>query len=96
MARRIAAEINGSHTDDRFRGDGYCTLETGENRAGFAFGEFFVEPSPQIQFKKVGKAWHWGKVMFEQWWLTPFGLRREMLRQTMNLGSRIARLPVSL
>ncbi len=24
----------------------------------------------------VGKAWHLGKVLFEQWWLTPWGVRR--------------------
>ena len=56
VARRIAAEIAGVKTEDMFCGDGYCMLEAGEDVAGFAFGDFFAEPSPQIQLRQMGSA----------------------------------------
>lgn len=70
-------------------------LEMGESLAGFASGNFFAEPSPQIQLRKLGKTWHLGKVLFEQWWLAPPGLRREMLRLILKLGSKVLRVPAS-
>lgn len=88
VARRIAAEINGTRAQETFCGDGYCMLEAGEDLAGFAFGNFFGEPSPQVELRQMGRAWHWGKVLFEQWWLTPFGLKREALRLALTLGSK--------
>ncbi len=93
VARRIAAEIAGVKTHDVFGGDGYCMLEAGEDVAGFAYGDFFAEPSPQIQLRQMGWTWHIGKVLFEQWWLTPYGLRRELLRQVLNLGSKVFGIP---
>ncbi|HEX9597603.1 MAG TPA: hypothetical protein VF982_12035, partial [Anaerolineales bacterium] len=93
VARRIAAEITGVGEHDEFPGLGYCMLEAGESLAGFAYGSFFAEPSPQIQLRQLGRTWHWGKVLFEQWWLSPYGARREALRQAMTLGSRMLRIP---
>lgn len=93
VARRIAAEIEGTSVQDNFPGIGYCMLEAGESLAGFAYGNFFGEPSPQIELHKMGKSWHLGKVLFEQWWLSPYGLRREALRQVMTLGSRMLHIP---
>jgi sulfide:quinone oxidoreductase len=95
VARRIAADITGSGASDVFCGDGYCMLEVGESLAGFASGNFFAEPSPQVQLRKLGKTWHLGKVLFEQWWLAPPGLRREMLRLMLKLGSKVLRVPAS-
>lgn len=40
-------------------------LEAGEHLAGFAFGDFYATPSPEIHLRDVGKAWHLGKVLFE-------------------------------
>src|SRR3989344_5260876 len=77
VAARIASEINGQASKKGFCGNGYCMLEAGEELAGFAYGDFFAEPSPQIHLHKIGKSWHIGKVLFEKWWLAPFGLRRE-------------------
>lgn len=96
VARRIAAEITGTGAHATFCGDGYCMLEAGEGLGGFAFGNFFAEPSPEVQLRKIGRAWHWGKVLFEQWWLAPFGLRREMLRLTISLGAKWLGIPVVL
>jgi sulfide:quinone oxidoreductase len=96
VAHRIAAEISGSGRQDEFCGDGYCMLEAGEDLAGFAFGDFFAEPSPQVQLRQMGKTWHWGKVLFEQWWLAPFGPRRSALQWAISLGGKALGIPVIL
>lgn len=96
VARRIAAEIAGAGGRDNFPGVGYCMLEAGESLAGFAYGNFFAEPSPQIQLHKMGKSWHLGKVLFEQWWLSPYGLKRETLRLALSLGGRTLGIPISI
>ena len=96
VARRIAAEITGLGAQEKFPGVGYCMLEAGESLAGFAFGNFFAEPSPQIQLRQMGKTWHWGKVLFEQWWLAPFGPRRSALQQALTLGGKVLGIPVIL
>jgi len=93
VARRVAADIMGEGERSDFPGLGYCMLEAGENLAGFAYGNFFAEPSPQIQLHNIGKAWHLGKVLFEQWWLAPFGWRRAVLRQALHLGGKIFGIP---
>ncbi|MDE3088735.1 MAG: NAD(P)/FAD-dependent oxidoreductase [Chloroflexota bacterium] len=96
VARRIAAVVTGARVQDTFCGDGYCMLEAGEDLAGFAFGDFFAEPSPQVKLKQMGRMWHLGKVLFEQWWLTPHGLKREALRLTLALGGKGLGIPVVL
>jgi hypothetical protein len=44
----------------------------------------------------MGKAWHFGKVLFEKWWLAPFGLRRELLRQALHWGGKANGIPVNV
>ncbi|MCI0615917.1 hypothetical protein L0244_23270, partial [bacterium] len=61
--------------------------------AGFAFGNFFAEPSPEIHLKKLGKTWHLGKVLFEKWWLQPYGLKKSLIGTTLRLGSKAVGLP---
>ncbi|MEK6572237.1 MAG: FAD/NAD(P)-binding oxidoreductase, partial [Bacteroidota bacterium] len=94
VAERIADEISGRAPKAEFCGTGYCMLEAGEGLAGFAFGDFFGEPSPRLELRNIGRAWHLGKVLFEQWWLSPFGLKRSLLRSLINLGSRLMKIPV--
>jgi len=96
VARRIAQQIAGRRAQESFCADGYCMLEAGEDLAGFAFGNFFAEPSPRVQLYKVGKTWHLGKVLFEKWWLAPFGIKRDVLGLTMKLGGRVYGIPVKL
>jgi sulfide:quinone oxidoreductase len=96
VAHRIAAEIRGTAPTDTFCGDGFCMLEAGEDLASVAFGDFFHEPSPDVQVKSLGKAWHLGKVLFERWWLSPWGVRRSLLKSALAVGSRIYGVPVSL
>ncbi len=94
VARRIAAKITGAGARGEFPGLGYCMLEAGDGLAGFAFGNFFAEPSPQIELRKIGRTWHLGKVLFEQWWLAPYGPRREALRLALTLGSKAFSIPI--
>ena len=66
VARRIAAEIGGAAPSEEFCGDGFCMLEAGDDLAGVAFGDFFHQPSPDVHVKSIGRAWHLGKVLFEE------------------------------
>ena len=94
VACRIAAEVTGSAAQDEFPGVGYCMLEAGESMAGFAFGDFYAEPSPQVELRQIGRTWHVGKVLFEQWWLAPFGPRRAALQLALTLGGKALGIPV--
>lgn len=96
VARRIAAAMTGVHAEEEFCGDGYCMLEAGEDLAGFAFGNFFGEPAPDVRLRRIGKAWHLGKVLFEQWWLAPFGPRRRALQLALEWGGRAYGVRVAL
>ena len=96
VASRLAAQVTGSTLQKSFPGIGYCMLEAGESLAGFAFGDFFAEPSPKIELRQIGKTWHLGKVLFEQWWLAPYGIRRTTLRLALSFAARGLGSPVIL
>ncbi|MBI5282951.1 MAG: NAD(P)/FAD-dependent oxidoreductase [Candidatus Solibacter usitatus] len=96
VAGRIADEMTGRAAEAKFCGDGYCMLEAGEDVAGFAYGNFFAEPSPEVRLKQIGKAWHLGKVLFEQWWLAPVGLRRRVIGWVVRAGGKLYGIPVKL
>jgi len=96
VTRRIAAEITGAGAPPDFTGVGYCMLEAGESLAGFAYGNFFAEPSPQIELRQLGAAWHVGKVVFEKWWLAPYGLRREALHLALQIGGKGLGIPAMI
>ena len=96
VARRIADEVKGVATTETFRGDGYCGLEAGGGIAGFASGNFFAEPAPQVQLRKLGRTWHLGKVLFEKWWLALPGFRHEVLGLTLRVSSKLFKVPSSL
>lgn len=96
VAQRVVSEITGRSCDASFCGDGYCMLEAGEDLAGFASGNFFAEPAPQIQLRQIGKAWHLGKVLFEKWWLAPVGVRRSAIGWAMKAGGRLYGIPIKL
>ena len=68
VARRIADAAEGSASDAVFDGHGYCWIELGDGRAGFAGGDFYAEPEPTITIRRPGRPLHWGKVAFEKWW----------------------------
>jgi len=96
VADEIAADMEGRKPTQSFCGDGYCMLEAGEDLAGFAYGNFFAEPSPQISLRRVGKPWHLGKVLLEKWWLSTPGWKREVYGAALNVGSRIYGVPLMI
>jgi sulfide:quinone oxidoreductase len=95
VAQRIADEIQGRVTKTQFDGIGYCWIETGSGSAGFASGDFYAEPDPVVPLPRSGRMWHWGKVLFERYWLGD-GIVREAARLGLNIGSRVFGVPASL
>lgn len=95
VAERIAAEIQGASTGAEFGGNGYCWLETGGDSAGFTSGQFYAEPNPIVPLPRTGRLWHWGKVIFEQYWLGE-GVMREATRLGLSIGARLFGIPASL
>lgn len=95
VAARIAAEIGGSAPQAEFDGLGYCWIEAGGGSAGFASGQFYAEPNPAVGQPRSGRLWHWGKVMFERYWLGE-GIARQSARLGLNLGAKIFGIPASL
>lgn len=95
VAANIAAAIGQSGTVAKFDGLGYCWLEMGGGVAGFASGSFYAEPEPVVELAQPGRMWHWGKVLFESYWLGG-GLRRAASRLILGLGSKLFRVDVSL
>lgn len=95
VARCIAGKITGTPYGEVFCGDGFCMLEAGEDMAGFAYGDFFAEPAPQVKLHRLGRVWHLGKVLFENWWLAPYGFRREALRWALIAGAKAVGMPAS-
>jgi len=69
VARNITREITGRGQTAVFDGHGECFIETGDGRAGFGRGDFYAEPTPQVDLHTVGRRWHLGKVAFEKSWL---------------------------
>jgi sulfide:quinone oxidoreductase len=96
VAQRVAGSINGTPSTAEFCGKGYCMLEAGGGFAGFAYGNFFAEPAPELEMRELGRAWHWGKILFEQWWLAPFGPRKSLLHAGLQLGTKVFRIPMKM
>ena len=96
VAKNIARKIKGENADENFCADGYCMLEAGEDLAGFAYGDFFGKPYPQVHLKKIGKKWHIGKVLFEKWWLSPIGLKKAFYKNLLQTGGKLIGIPVKL
>ena len=69
VAQTIAGEINGQRTPGSFDGQGECFIEVGGGKAGFGRGNFYAEPTPQVNLRMPSRYWHAGKVLFEKDWL---------------------------
>jgi sulfide:quinone oxidoreductase len=96
VAKNIVKKIKGVKPDEKFCADGYCMLEAGEDLAGFAYGDFFREPHPQVHLKRIGRKWHIGKVLFEKWWLSPFGFKKVFYKNLLRTGGKLIGIPVKL
>lgn len=68
VAYNIAQKIAGKTPDKTFNGEGQCFLEMGNGQAGYAGGNFYGSPLPQVKMKKPSFFWHWTKVWFEKYW----------------------------
>lgn len=95
VAARIATDIGGGAPQSEYDGVGYCWIEAGGGSAGFASGQFYAEPNPAVDQPRSGRLWHWGKVMFESYWMGE-GFRRSAAKSGLNLGSKILGIPGSL
>lgn len=95
VARRIAEDIRGVGASAEFDGLGFCWIETGGGLAGFASGEFYAEPDPIVPLPRPGRMWHWGKILFEKYWLSE-GITRGVSKLGLSLGAKIFGIPVSL
>ena len=69
VANNIAKQWTGRGTTKTFDGVGQCFVETGDGRAGLGAGNFYAEPTPQVDFHPPARRWHWGKVLVERRWL---------------------------
>lgn len=69
VAEIIDARRRGNEARIRFNGHGACFLETGNGRAGYATGDFFAEPAPEVKMKSPTRLSHLAKIIFEKWWL---------------------------
>lgn len=92
----ITARLLSSKQPKGFCADGFCMLEAGEELAGFAYGNFYGEPTPDIKLKQLGKIWHISKVLFEKWWLAPTGFTKEFYKQLMTIGSKFFGIQIKL
>lgn len=69
VARNIAAAWTGKGAPARFDGHGACFIETGGLRAGMGSGDFYAEPAPVVRLRQPSVLWHFGKVLYEKYWL---------------------------
>ena len=69
VVENIVRELQGLAADKKYDGRASCFLETGFGKAGFAYGNFYNVPAPAIKMKRPGRMWHWGKILFEKYWL---------------------------
>ena len=73
VARTIAARWTGKGDEGRFSGNGECFIEMGAGVAGFARGDFYAEPAPEVKMFRTGRHWHVAKVALEKnWWRSWF------------------------
>ena len=96
VSKIIAAKVLGKESKEIFCADGFCMLEAGEDLAGFAYGDFYASPHPDVKMKQLGKSWHWGKVLFEKWWLAPVGLKKSILKMMLISGGKILKIPIDM
>jgi sulfide:quinone oxidoreductase len=68
-ARNIAEEIEGRQASHRYDGHGECFVEMGGLMAGRGAGNFYAEPNPEVSLSMPGPWHHFGKVLFEKYWL---------------------------
>lgn len=69
VAHNIAHAWTGKGETRQFTGEGMCFIETGGGRAGIGKGNFYAEPTPQVEMRGPNRFWHMGKILYEKYWL---------------------------
>jgi sulfide:quinone oxidoreductase len=69
VAHNIAHAWTGKGAPRQFTGEGMCFIETGGGRAGIGKGNFYAEPTPQVEMRGPNRFWHVGKILYEKYWL---------------------------
>lgn len=69
VANNIAQVWTGKGVPRQFTGEGMCFIETGAARAGIGKGNFYAEPTPQVEMRGPSLLWHAGKILYEKYWL---------------------------
>ena len=69
VAHNIAHAWTGKGAPRQFTGEGLCFIETGNGRAGIGKGNFYAEPTPQVEMRGPNRFWHMGKILYEKHWL---------------------------
>ncbi|MDP1634909.1 MAG: FAD/NAD(P)-binding oxidoreductase [Gallionellaceae bacterium] len=69
VAHNIAHAWTGKGAPRQFNGEGMCFIETGGGRAGIGKGNFYAEPTPQVEMRGPSRFWHLGKIFYEKHWL---------------------------
>jgi sulfide:quinone oxidoreductase len=69
VAHNIAHAWTGKGTMRQFTGEGMCFIETGGGRAGIGKGNFYAEPTPQVEMRGPNRFWHASKILYEKYWL---------------------------
>lgn len=72
VAENISAEILGHPSRVKFEGKGSCFIEMGNGKAGYASGNFYKTPQPEVKVYTPRRYWHWFKVLFEKYWFRKF------------------------
>ncbi len=70
LAENIANEILGKNEKTKYTGEGACFIEIGHSMAGFGKGNFYATPHPVVKMHRPSPFWHWGKILFEKYWLS--------------------------
>ncbi|OLS23614.1 MAG: Sulfide dehydrogenase [flavocytochrome c] flavoprotein chain precursor [Candidatus Heimdallarchaeota archaeon LC_3] len=68
VAENISAEILDHPKRIKYEGNGSCFIEIGNGKAGYASGNFYKTPKPEVKVYKPRRYWHWSKVIFEKYW----------------------------
>lgn len=69
VANNIAHAWTGKGQPRSFDGHGMCFIEAGNGRAGIGKGNFYAEPTPQVDMRGPSLMWHAGKILYEKYWL---------------------------
>lgn len=69
VANNIAHAWTGKGAPRQFAGEGMCFIEAGDGRAGIGKGNFYAEPTPQVEMRGPNLMWHAGKILYEKYWL---------------------------